>query len=52
MSLITSLRDAAAKRRAYRDTVFALEGAARRLAEDIDIYPGDERQAARKAVYG
>jgi uncharacterized protein YjiS (DUF1127 family) len=52
MSLITSLRDAARKRAAYRRTLYALQGVPASLAEDIGIFPGDARTLAREAVYG
>lgn len=52
MSLITSLRDAARKRAAYRRTLFELQGVPSSLAEDIGIFPGDARKLAREAVYG
>lgn len=52
MSLITSLRDAARKRAAYRRTLFELQGVPSSLAEDIGILPGDARKLAREAVYG
>jgi uncharacterized protein YjiS (DUF1127 family) len=52
MSLITSLRDAARKRAAYRRTLFELQGISASLAEDIGIFPGDARRLAREAVYG
>lgn len=52
MSLITSLRDAARRRAAYRRTVHELRGIPTGLAEDTGIYPGDAKRLARLAVYG
>ena len=52
MSLITSLRNAAQRRAAYRRTLFELQGLPASLAEDLGIYPGDTRRLAREAVYG
>jgi uncharacterized protein YjiS (DUF1127 family) len=52
MALFTTLRDAAARRAAYRRTVFELQGLSGRISEDVGIYPGDEKALARQAVYG
>jgi hypothetical protein len=52
MSFISQLRLAARKRSAYRRTVHELRGIPPQLAEDLDIYPGDETRIAREAVYG
>ena len=52
MTLLTTLRDAASKRAAYRQTLSELRGVPEHLAEDLGIYPGDARRLAREAVYG
>lgn len=52
MSLIAQFRTAARKRAEYRRTVEELRGIPAHMAEDLGIYPGDEPQLARRAVYG
>lgn len=52
-SIITRLRNAAAKRAAYNATVAELSRLPLDVAvEDLNIYPGDAEKIARKAVYG
>ncbi len=52
MTLLTTLRDAAQKRAAYRRTLNELRGVPEHLVEDLGIYPGNARRLAREAVYG
>jgi uncharacterized protein YjiS (DUF1127 family) len=52
MYLIRSLRDAAAKRAAYRRTVRELSNLPIDTALDLDIYQGDAAKIAHQAVYG
>lgn len=52
MFIISELRAAVHKHRAYRRTVFELRGIPTSLAEDVNVYPGDEKRLARQAVYG
>ena len=51
-SFVTQLRNAAAKRSAYHRTVAEISALPLNTALDLDIYPGDARKIARKAVYG
>lgn len=52
-SIITRIRDAAAKRAAYNATVAEISNLPLGLAvEDLAIYPGDADKIAHKAVYG
>ena len=52
-TLFAIVRDAAAKRAAYRNTVSELSRLPRDLAiEDLAIYPGDAQSIAQRAVYG
>ena len=52
MNFITDLKSAAHKRAAYHRTVAELESLPLNTALDLDIYRGDARTIARKAVYG
>jgi len=52
MTFIHSIRQAAAKRAAYRRTVRALSRLPIDVALDLDIYAGDAPKIARRAVYG
>ena len=46
------LRTAMRKRAAYHRTVAELQALPLDVALDLDIYPGDARSIARRAVYG
>ena len=53
MSMIQTIRTAAAKRRAYNRTRRELAALPRDLAiEDLGFYPGDADAIAAQAVYG
>jgi hypothetical protein len=52
MTFISTLKTAAQKRAAYSRTVAELESLPLDVALDLDIYKGDARQIARRAVYG
>jgi len=52
MTLILSLRDAAARRAAYNATVRELSALPIDTALDLDIYRGDVEKIAHRAVYG
>ena len=52
MSLILQLRAAVERRAAYTRTLHELRGIPASLAEDIGIYPGDEKRLASRAIYG
>lgn len=50
--LVSNLTDAARKRVAYHRTVSELQKLPIDIALDVDIYKGDARRIAYKAVYG
>jgi hypothetical protein len=52
MTVIAQLKSAAAKRAAYLRTVHELEAIPLDVALDLDLYRGDARKIARRAVYG
>jgi hypothetical protein len=52
MDIISRLRAAARKRAAYARTVAEIEAMPLDVALDLDIYRGDARKIARRAVYG
>ena len=52
MTLLTTLRDRAAKRAAYRRTRNEIARLPLDIALDLDLHPGDADKIARKAVYG
>ena len=52
MDIIARLRMAARKRAAYARTVAEIEAMPLDVALDLDIYQGDARKIARRAVYG
>ncbi len=52
MKLIEAIRAAAAKRAAYNRTVTELTNMPLDTALDLDIYRGDARVIAQRAVYG
>ncbi|WP_226782578.1 hypothetical protein [Oceaniglobus trochenteri] len=52
MSFYNALRNAAAKRAAYRRTVAEISALPLDVALDLGIYPGDARKIAERAVYG
>ena len=52
MTLLTTLRDRAAKRAAYRRTRDEIARLPLDIALDLDIFPGDAEKIAHKAVYG
>ena len=47
-----TLRQAVTRRAAYRRTVAALQELPLNTALDLDLFPGDARRIARRAVYG
>ena len=51
-AFIDQLRTAARKRAAYNRTIAELSTLPLNVALDLDIYHGDARAIARKAVYG
>ena len=51
-SIVTRLRNAAAKRAAYNRTVFEISQMPTDVALDLNIYPGDAEKIAYRAVYG
>ena len=48
MNLLTKLK----KHRDYRNTVSELRSLPTDIALDLDIYPGDAKKIARRAVWG
>ena len=52
IGIISTLKTAARKRAAYNRTVAELEALPLDVALDLDIYRGDARKIARRAVYG
>jgi uncharacterized protein YjiS (DUF1127 family) len=52
MDIIARLQTAARKRAAYARTVAELEAMPLDVALDLDIYRGDARKIAHRAVYG
>ena len=52
MSFMTRIDTAIRKRRSYARTVRAIESMPNDIALDLDIYKGDARTIARRAVYG
>ena len=52
MTLLSNLRDRAAKRAAYRRTRDEIARLPLDTALDLDLFPGDAEKIARKAVYG
>lgn len=52
MTMMTDIRQRAERYASYRRTVRAIEGLDLNTALDLDIFPGDARAIARKAVYG
>ena len=52
MTLLTTLRDRAAKRAAYRRTRDEIARLPLDVALDLDLYPGDADRIAHEAVYG
>ena len=52
MTFIDRVTTAARKRAAYQRTVAELENLPLDVALDLDIYPGDARRIAYRAVYG
>ncbi|MGB7316603.1 MAG: hypothetical protein WBC85_01410 [Planktotalea sp.] len=52
MTLIETMKQRAAKAAKYRETVTELETLSRHQMLDLDIYYGDIKEIARKAVYG
>ena len=52
MTLINSIRTAAAKRAAYRRTRDEIARLPEDIARDLDMSPADASEIARKAVYG
>lgn len=51
-TFFSDIRSALRKRAAYNRTVAELRALPLDVALDLDIYPGDARSIARKAVYG
>ncbi len=51
-SFISQLKSAAQKRAAYNRTVAEIEALPLDTALDVDIYQGDAKSIARRAVYG
>lgn len=49
---MTRIRTAMERRRRYNDTVRALKAMPLDVALDLDLYRGDARRIARRAVYG
>ncbi len=52
MTLFENLADRARKRALYRQTVAELQALPTDTALDLDIYQGDAKKIARRAVYG
>ena len=50
--LLTRMQNATRARSAYRRTVRELRKMPIDVALDLDIYPGDAKAIARRAVYG
>lgn len=51
-TLFDTIRDSAAKRRAFRRTLSEIRGLPLAVAQDLGINPGDAERIARQAVYG
>ncbi|MFP7570461.1 hypothetical protein [Marivita sp. S2033] len=49
---MSSMRDRLSKRAAYNRTVREIREMPMDIALDLNIYPGDARKIAHKAVYG
>ena len=52
MTMMTDIRRRAERYATYRRTLRELQGLDLNTALDLDLYPGDARQIARRAVYG
>ena len=52
MNVIERLKTAARRRAAYNRTLYELETMPLDVAIDLDLYPGDFRKIAHRAVYG
>ena len=52
MQVIERLKTAARQRAAYNRTISELESMPLDVALDLDLYPGDFRKIAHRAVYG
>ena len=50
--IITRVQDAIRTRAAYRRTMHEIRRLLVDVALDLDLYPGDARNIARRAVYG
>ena len=50
--LISQIRTAADRRRAYVRTVHEIENMPLEIAQDLGVFREDAREIARKAVYG
>lgn len=51
-TFFNDLRTAVRKRAAYNRTVAELQALPLDVALDLDLYPGDAKSIARRAVYG
>jgi hypothetical protein len=51
-TFFNDLRTAVRKRAAYNRTVAELQAMPLDVALDLDLYPGDAKSIARRAVYG
>jgi hypothetical protein len=49
---MSSLRDRLQKRAAYHRTVREIRSMPLDVALDLDIYPGDAKRIAQRAIYG
>ncbi len=52
MTLLSTLQNRIAKRAEYRRTIKELRSLPLDVALDLDIYPGDAKRIASRAVYG
>lgn len=52
MNFATNIRSAIQKRRAYNDTVRAIQNMSLDTALDLDIYRGDAHKIASETIYG
>ena len=50
--IVRAVRAALARRRQYRATLKELSALPLDVALDLDLFPGDARRIARRAVYG
>lgn len=50
--LMSSMRDRLEKRAAYNRTVRAIRRMPADVAMDLNIYPGDAEEIARRTIYG